>query len=110
MGIDSGSDVCYTDAMTKGEDMLAEEVKPETVGFDSEPTMSRYSPALGDIDLYAPDAPPSEWGRLPWLLRTQHGWEGQDSSGLVHVVRPDAIMHVFHHPALIESQHEWHDA
>ncbi len=87
------------------------EATPEYIGkFDAEPTMSRFSPALGDIMLYAPDAPPALWGQLPWLFRTEHGWEGQDSPGLRHLIAPEHIQHAFHHPALIETKHEWPSA
>lgn len=81
----------------------------DTIKFLDEPTMDRYSPVLGEVHLYAPDAPPSQWGQLPWLLVTENGFEGRDSSGLRHVILPEHIQHCYHHPALIEAVHLWHD-
>ena len=79
----------------------------EVVGFDDEPTMTRHSFLLGEVCLYAPDAPASEWGKLPWLFTTGRGWEGYNTVGLKHVIAPEHIMHAFHHPALIDDRHLW---
>lgn len=48
--------------------------------FDEEPIATRNSHIFGEINLYAPDADPSRWGSLPFMVTTQHGeWKVQRS-------------------------------
>lgn len=82
-------------------------VTSEAIGFDKEPIMTKHSHLLGEIALYAPDAPPSMWKELPWKLTTKNGWEGMESDGLVYIVRPEYNLHAFHHTALVEAKHLW---
>jgi hypothetical protein len=75
--------------------------------FETEPMLEKRSHILGDVRLYAPDAPIAQWNELPWRLTTASGWEGAASPGLVYDVHPDHRMHAWHHIALVESRHLW---
>lgn len=79
------------------------------VQFEKEPFQERYSHLLGNIQLYAPAVEVSEYGQHPWLLVTQHGWEGMDSERLRYEIKPECIKHCWNHIAVIDSQHLWVD-
>ncbi len=78
--------------------------------FDSEPTMDTWSGLLGEIQLYAPDADPSEWSKLPWKLTTRHGWDGHESAGLHYILKPECAIEAYKHIALVDDRHLWDNA
>ncbi len=83
------------------------DAKDAPLKFDEEATMSRYSPILGEVSVYAPDVEPTLWGQRPWLMKTERGWTGQDSPGLYYIILYEHLQHCYHHPALIEPMHQW---
>lgn len=85
------------------------EPKVTFTGFDEEPMITRRSYLYGDITLYAPLGPTQHWDRLPWLLRTEKGLGGQDTPGLRHMIRADAIQHCLNHISIISPRHLWVD-
>lgn len=78
--------VVYTaDAVqTKGERMI-------DFSFDEEPIATRTSHVFGEINLYAPDADPAEWTRLPFMITTEHG-EWKVRRRKVERINPDTMV------------------
>jgi hypothetical protein len=44
--------------------------------FESEPILQKASNVNGMVELFAPNAPASDWANLPWLLKCERGSVG----------------------------------
>lgn len=81
--------------------------QPKVYQFETEPFAEQYSHILGNMQLYAPDAPPAEWGNLPWCITAEKGWEPGDE-GLRYIVKPAHAQEAWKHIALVQFRPEWH--
>jgi len=112
---------------------------PEFTGFDEEPIATRKSDVFGETRLYAPDADPSVWADLPFMIETQHGdWkvtrttiqrinpetnlledlevargeavEDKSGPGIKLLVRSDRAHDAFNRLGLLSMQDLWEDS
>ncbi len=86
----------------------AEATKPAAQKFEPHPLLDRYSPLLGTIEVYAPAHPHAEWMQHPWCIKTENGFEGKDSPGLLYVVKAEHWREAFDHIALVQYNAAWH--
>lgn len=68
--------------------------------FESEPICERWAAHWGKVRLYAPDAPPSQWKDLPWLVETDKG--GVSDGPVREKVIASLAYRAFGSPAIID--------
>ena len=67
----------------------------------------RSSHLFGRITRYAPDAPPSEWGDLAWVITTEKsGRRGEDGPISVQI-KAEYVMEVFNRPGFVAKKMLW---
>lgn len=74
---------------------------PEIPLFEPFPILYRRSETYGEVTLHAPDAPPSDWACLPWLVSVTHP---RHEAWYVH---PAHAAEAWRHVALIGPYWEW---
>jgi len=72
----------------------------------SEPILTQKSHIYGEVKVYPPNAAPSEWGGLSWLLTTEHDSE-KNRPGLREILRADMVWAAFERPHFIDNRHRY---
>lgn len=71
-------------------------------GWEEEPFMEARSFTSGQLSVYAPVGPVSQWALLPWKISSQFGRDGKDSAGMTYHIKASAITEALNHFATLE--------
>jgi len=69
----------------------------------TEPILVKSSHIYGEVKVYPPDADPSEWAVMSWLLTTEHD-QHKEQPGLRKFLRADAVHACFERPHFIGKE------
>ena len=81
--------------------------------FEGEPILQKSSNVSGMVELFAPNAPVSEWSTMPWLLKCERGSVGapyadhESSSMKVEILAAHAH-EAYIRPYFAEDRTDWH--
>jgi len=70
----------------------------------NDPILTKKSHIYGEVKVYPPNADPSEWAMMSWLLTTEHD-EHKEQPGLRKFLRADAVSRCFDRPHFIGKEH-----
>ena len=71
------------------------------------PFHERSSHLFGKITMYAPDAPPSEWGNLAWTITTEKSGRKGDGGPIRVQVKAEYVMKAFERPSFVTKEMRW---
>lgn len=106
-----------TDAAPEATEPLVEVFNTLTASerkrFESEPILQKSSNVNGMVELFAPNAPASEWANRPWLLKCERGsvgapYQDHESSSMKVEVMAAHAHEAYVRPYFAEDRKDWH--
>jgi hypothetical protein len=81
--------------------------------FENEPILQKSSNVNGMVELFAPNAPASEWATLPWLLKCQRGsvgapYQDHESTSMKVELLAAHAHEAYVRPYFAEDRNDWH--